>query len=521
MYLYDAVATREADRRAMTETGIPGLVLMENAARSAADHIFSFYGKPSRVVITCGSGNNGADGMALARHLLLYDVEPVIILTAEPDKLSDFATRQFTIIKKLGISVELSREMTDENLHKIFDSSDLLVDGLLGTGAKGAPRGETQRIIFFLNAAKIPVLALDVPSGVDSSTGRVSTVAVKATSTVTFLAAKTGLFVMPGRFFSGQVVTGHIGVPYWSVLPAETDTFVTDDKTAFSMLPKRDSFTHKGRRGMVIIFGGSRLYQGAPFLAARGALRAGAGIVVVVTPEDDIMPAFGALPESIIFRAPSQKGFLLPEAYDAAIKQWGRKATSIIAGPGIGRSETTAGLVRKIWEKSNLPVCFDADALYFLKDIKRHHKRTADTVLTPHEGEAATLLGKTTEEISAGRLESVRALALKGETVILKGAGTIIDSGKTRAVIGKDHPCLSVPGSGDVLCGIVGAMLAAGLDSFDAAVLSAFLHAKAGLFLGEKTGTDGLLASQIADELPYCINALRKKFQRTGFEGMP
>jgi NAD(P)H-hydrate epimerase len=509
MYLYDAQEVREADRKAMEDLSVPGCLLMENAARSAVEHILRFYDNPSCIVIACGGGNNGGDGLALARQLLLNDMKPHVLLAAEPDKMTSSTTEQLAVIRQLGTGVEKTKGLTDVKLLELLESADLLVDGLLGTGARGAPRGEIERVISLFNRSRTPVTALDIPSGVNASTGEVPGAAVRALSTVTFLAPKTGLFVMPGRACSGYIETGHIGVPPWKVLPRTSNTTLADVDSLISLLPDRDLFTHKGRRGTVLVFGGSSLYGGAPFLAARGALRAGAGIVVLVIPENAQLANACLLPETIIFRAPSRDGFLAPQAYDRAMEQWGHKVSSVVVGPGIGRSESTRELVRKIWESGTPAACLDADALHCLSDMAETLQRRQDAILTPHEGEAATLAGKRPGEVASHRLSAARNLSKRWGTVLLKGAGSIIDSGNHRFIIGNDHPCLSVPGSGDVLSGVVGAMLASGMNSFDAAVLAAFIHSKTGVILGNEKGIDGVLATEIADGIPRCIKELR------------
>ncbi|MGC9373218.1 MAG: NAD(P)H-hydrate dehydratase [Thermovirgaceae bacterium] len=509
MFLYDASRVREADRKAVGDLLIPGCILMENAARSAAEHIIRFHGEFSRVVIACGGGNNGGDGLALARQLLLHDVKPKILMAANQDNLAESTAEQLSILRRSGIHAENTEDLSDKAITQILASAEVLVDGLLGTGARGAPRGQIERVISLFNSSGKPVTALDVPSGVDASTGEVPGIAARALSTVTFLAPKTGLFVMPGRAYSGHIETGHIGVSPSKILPRETDTFLPGGDWASSILPQRDSFTHKGRRGAVLVFGGSRLYTGAPLLAARGALRAGAGIVVLVSPENAFFNPTDYLPEAIHCRAPSQDGFLLPEAYDSAMEQWGQKASAIVAGPGIAKSEATCGLVKRIWQSTTLPTCIDADALRCLADMGEALGKRTNAILTPHEGEAAALAGKIPSEVASQRLHTAETLANRWGTVILKGAGTIIVSGSRRAVIGEDHPCLSVPGSGDVLSGVIGAMLASGIDTFDAAVLAAFVHSKTGAVLGEKKGLDGLLATEIADGIPECLKGLR------------
>ncbi|MGC9490951.1 MAG: NAD(P)H-hydrate dehydratase [Thermovirgaceae bacterium] len=509
MFLYDASQVREADRKAMEDLLVPGCILMENAARSAAEHIIRFHGKFSRVVIACGGGNNGGDGLALARQLLLHEIKPKILMATNQDNLAESTAEQLSILRRSGIHTENTEDLSDEAIMQILESAEVLIDGLLGTGARGAPRGEIERVISLFNSSRKPVTSLDVPSGVDASTGEVPGIATKALSTITFLAPKTGLFVMPGRAYSGHIATGHIGVLPSKIIPQETRTFLPDNDWAYSVLPQRDSFTHKGKRGTVLVFGGSRLYTGAPLLAARGALRAGAGIVVLVSPENAFFNPADYLPEAILCKAPSRDGFLLPEAYDCAMEQWGQKASAIVAGPGIGKSDATCGLVKRIWESAILPTCIDADALRCLADMGEALGKRANAILTPHEGEAAALAGKTPFEVASQRLQTAEILANRWGTVILKGAGTIIDSGSRRAVIGADHPCLSVPGSGDVLSGVIGAMLASGLDTFDAAVLAAFVHSKTGTLLGEEKGLDGLMATEIADGIPQCLKDVR------------
>ncbi len=502
-YLFDPVDIREADRRAMSEIGVPGTILMENAGRGIADAIFARFPAARKFLFVCGPGNNGGDGLTAARHVLIRGKEALVILVCDPGKLTVESARNLEILKNMGCRLQDSYSLSAEDISAAASESDIVVEALLGSGSSGAPRGEILRVIKAIPGSAT-VVAVDVPAGVDPSDGRVEGFALRADLTVTMLAEKTGLEIMPGREYCGDIEIVDIGVPPSSVLPEKSGVSIFLPTDAGRLLPEWSGTTHKGSRGFVLVVGGSSRYWGAPVLSALGALKAGAGCVVVAAPEESAAFA-GGYPEMIFTETICDGGFLSPATWDLVIEQWGGRIDSIVAGPGMDRGKPVEELFTRIWREWQGSLCVDGDALHFLGKGQGPFPLRGNTVITPHEGEAASLLSRERPSVSASRLEAVRALFENYGTCVLKGASSLVCGDSGVRVIPYNLPGLSVPGSGDVLSGVAGAMLGMGIAAEDAAASSACLHAIAGSFLQEERGFNGILAKEIAMALPMAI----------------
>jgi NAD(P)H-hydrate epimerase len=453
----EPLVTAEEVRRA--EEAHPGSLeeLMERAGTAVAQVVLQRF--PGRVSVVCGSGNNGGDGRVCARVL------------AEEG-------RDVTVVEGFGDLGE----------------SDVIVDALLGTGLREAPREETARMIERINASDRPVVAVDVPSGVNASTGEVPGAAVRASVTVTFGAAKVGLAVSPGRLHAGTVHVAPIGLAVGehehALVPA----------TALADIPRKSPSSTKYRAGSVLVVGGSRGLTGAPMLAALAAFRADAGYVTIAAPESTLPTIESRVLEAVKRPLPEDSaGRLLPRAADAVLEA-AERADVVALGPGLGRSDGTRELVRILLERLRTPVVLDADALWELEPFER----PAPTVLTPHSGELARLLGTSADELDAHRLESVRrAASLYGSVVLLKGADTLVAAPREGVLVATyGRPALATAGTGDVLTGVVAAFLAKGLDARLAAGAAAVAHGLASRLV---EGQVGLVAS---DLLPALQRAL-------------
>ena len=418
--------------------------LMERAGTAVAELVLRRY--HGAVTVVCGKGNNGGDGRVCAR-----------------------------VLREAGREVRVVDGVGD------LGSPDVVVDALLGIGLREAPREDAARMIDLLNAIGRPVVAVDVPSGVDASTGAVPGVAVRATETVTFGAAKVGLAIAPGRFHAGAVHIAPIGLR-----PREHEHSLVPASVLLEV-PRKSPSSTKYSAGSVLVVGGSRGLTGAPMLAALAAFRADAGYVALAAPESTLPVLETALLEVVKRPLPEDvAGRLLPRAADAILEA-AERADAVAIGPGLGRSDGTVELVRILLERLDLPVVLDADALWELEP----YARAAPTVLTPHSGELARLLGTDALEIDAYRLEAVRRAAARyGAVVLLKGADTIVAAPREGVLVANyGTPALATAGSGDVLTGIVAAFLAKGIEARLAAAAAAVAHGVAAELLDLQPGT--------------------------------
>ena len=489
---YSSGAVREADRLAAEQLGIPGDVLMENAGRGAAEAIITRYPKVRNVLILCGHGNNGGDGFVVARHLRLAGITSVVLATRGVEEYRNEAAFAANAAKNSGINIVPSDKLKDDEIILLVNNADVLVDALLGTGSDGVPRGEAARLIKF-SSSHSHIVALDIPSGVDADTGEAADIAPKAELTVTFLVSKPGLVVAPGSYYSGEAIVTGIGVAPGDVLktpPVLTGWAASDIS---GMFPKITPAIHKGLRGSLLIIAGSSQYRGAPVLAALSALRAGCGFVTLALPESLVAGAASIVPEAIFVPLPERDGHISFEGFGETLLPHFEKSDAAVLGPGLGRSADAGRASRFIYEEFHKPINIDADALRFTYGTKRDC-----IVATPHAGEAAHILAESSAEVNSKRLDACTRLTAKFGTVILKGYHTLVSDGHETRVILEGGPELAVPGSGDVLSGLIGAFLASGMLPLDAATLAALIHGASGsLMSGGKP--NGLLAREIAE----------------------
>lgn len=506
---YSPADVREADRRASELYGIPTVILMENAARSAAEEALKLTGYGSgNITILAGKGNNGGDGFAAARLLAERGRRCVVLKTGgDSDYLGD-AGKNLAILRSLGsekITIYTTNDVADHEIRTIFDTSECILEGLLGTGTKGAPRGEAARIIRLLKK-KDKILALDIPSGMDPEDGRLYEPHVEADITVTFLARKSGMAFAPADRACGEIITAGIGAESCKLLPGQPEAILYTKDDIRALLPEIPDDIHKTRRGNLLVYAGSADYRGAPLLTARGALRSGAGIVFLAVP-DIIAPFVSAsLPEAVVIALPTEGNLTSPEkAYpllEAALKKCGAAAV----GPGTGLSAENDKIFRWLWNNCPVPFVADADILTLLSRASGALSKCKSAVITPHEGEAARLLGISPAEVAEDRPSAVKKLTEFAGAALLKGRKTLIASAEGPvSIIGTGSPALAVPGSGDVLTGAAGAMLAAGLSPEAAARAAALVHGAAGDRLERKYGRRGCLAGEIADEIPFVL----------------
>lgn len=502
---YPAVFTpaqiRELDRVTIEEVGIPGPVLMERAALGVSLAVSSRF--PLRhTLIVCGRGNNGGDGLAAARQLHLAG-HPVacVVAAASPAELSPDTALNYHAAAKVGVNLRLGH-VPDY----LWEETEVVVDCLLGTGAKGELQGPVAEWATRINSCRargIPVVAVDVPSGVDAATGRVAAGSVVADVTVTFHAAKGGLVCPPGSEACGEALVWDIGIP--RSLEPEPDLRVV---TAGDVrLPGRRPDDHKYRAGYVAVLAGSGAYPGAAWLTTQAAYRSGAGYVRLLMNSEAAAGIRGRLVEVVLQDLGPGDHLKEAEAVLAALSD--SRLGALVIGPGLGRRPDTLEAVRRVVLGSSLPAVLDADGLSAFAGTSEALRDRQGLVLTPHVGELATLLGVSVAELAESSLLAARcAAATTGQVVLLKGSSTVVvaPNGATRVVV-QGPPQLASAGTGDVLSGIIGALLSKGLEPFEAAYAGAWIHAEAGR-LGAEDNPQGVLAGDLLDLIPQVVAGL-------------
>jgi len=500
--LWNRDAVRALDAAAVTQLGLPSIVLMENAGRGALDRIaVRFPERLREVVLVGGVGQNGGDAWVIARHLVTAGVRPRCVLVGARADVQGDAAINLACLSALGVTVDEARDAGGlETLDAHIHDASLVIDGLFGTGLTRAIEGLHAEVVSRLNACGVPVVALDLPSGVDANTGAVLGVAVRASLTVTFAVRKPGLYQFPGVEYAGDVECVPIGVP----VTGESTSALLEASDVDTWVPKRARDAHKGTAGHVVIVAGSPGTTGAAALCALGALRMGAGLVTVFT---------RGVGTEITERYPEIMVRVLDEDVDAAVAEvvsFAADKRAAVIGPGLGLDAYGRTLSLKLAATLTIPTLLDADALTAVDtDLRRAGAALGPRVLTPHPGEAGRLAGCSTAQVQANRYAIAERLASdSGAVVVLKGAATVIalPNGKTR-VCDRGTPALGVAGTGDVLAGAIGALLAH-VSASEAACSGVYLHASAGELATDQDR--GLLASEVAAALPRALSACRR-----------
>jgi len=495
-------AMRALDRHTIETLGVPGELLMESAGRAVAEAALDLHrvrGGP--LLALCGGGNNGGDGLVAARHLAALGLPVRALLVSEP---KGDAARQAERARAFGVPVEA----VEGGALEIAERA-VVVDALFGTGLGRPVEGAPAEAIRRLNASPCAVVAVDLPSGVDADTGRALGDAVRADVTVTLGLPKPGLALEPGRSLAGRVRVARIGIADRAPGARPTAELWTAAGAA-ARLPARERDSHKGRFGHVLVVAGSEGKTGAAALAARGAVRGGAGLVTLACPGglNDILEA--KCTEAMTVPVADTAERALAAAAEEPLLALARERDVVALGPGIGRAAETTKLVRSLCRRLEVPLVIDADGLNAFEGAAEELRaRSAPTVITPHPGEAARLIDASGGEIQADRLGAARRLAeVTGAVAILKGAATVVAApGAPPLVNPTGGPALASGGTGDVLTGLVAALLAQGLPPRDAAGLAVWLHGAAGE--GAAPAGTGLTAEDLADALPRAVERLR------------
>lgn len=520
MKIVTSAQMRQLDRRTIEEAGVPGHELMDRAGRGVADVARYFadlagMNTPSAILIA-GRGNNGGDAFAAARHLKDLGFDVMVWIAGAESQITGDALKHLGNVHADGITVEEfpSREDWDENTAHPA-GADFLIDGLLGTGSHGAPRGPVAWAIQYLNSAANDafVVSIDIPSGINADTGIAEGDAVNADVTVTMGLPKTGLVAGAAQEFVGTVEVTDIGIPpaYVEAIKPATDVEMIYSTELRRLLPRRARGSHKGTYGNLLVIGGARGYAGAAALACRAAARSGVGLTTALVPASILPVVASASLETMVHAgAETKTGSLAAAAIDSWLP---RLATfdALLVGPGLTTHPDSQALVRTLIEHCPVPMVLDADALNVLADNPKLIRKARSTVIvTPHPGELGRLLGRDAASIQADRIGAARAAAsLTGAFVILKGAGTVVTTREGSAFINMTgNPGMARGGSGDILAGLLSGLLAQGIAPLDAARAAVFLHGRSGDMAAWRASQSGMVAGDIISEIPYAFREL-------------
>lgn len=505
---------REIDSETINKLGIPGIVLMENAAAAVVKEIETILQEMQyrSIVVFCGKGNNGGDGFAIARRLYNMGANVLVVVLADREEIKGDARINLEIIEKMDLKIV--QVLDDSFLEEIAASlylCDLVVDAILGTGAKGDITGVMRDIIHLINTSGKRVIAVDIPSGVNGDTGEVCGIAVNADVTVTFGLPKLGLLTYPGAGYVGRLVVADISIPDKIIEERNIHINTIDNEYVRELLPVRNSDSHKGDYGKVFIVAGSRGLTGAAAMSASAAVRSGAGLVTVGCPAslNDILEV-KLTEEMTLPLDDNMNGVLSTGCIDKILTRL-EKSDVILYGPGLSADPSISAILEAILAQSVKPVIIDADGINALAaNINILREAKCPVVLTPHPGEMSRLTGIAVRDIQANRIHIAKDFAQKWNTVIiLKGARTVVALPAGDVYINcTGNPGMATGGSGDVLAGVIAAFMGQGIPVAEAAIAAVYIHGLAGDIAAERYGEYSLKATDIIEALPEAFKRL-------------
>jgi len=509
---------REIDRRAIEGLGIPSMVLMENAGLSLVEEVGNrLTGEHLRISILCGPGNNGGDGMVAARHLHDRGHEVMVFLAAPRSAFSGDARVQLRIIGKQGVPVRVISAGTNmERVRKRFEESDLAIDALFGTGLQREIDGLFAECVRAINSCPGLVMAVDIPSGLNGETGIPMGETVTADVTVTLAFPKLGIILFPGADFAGEIVVADIGIPFAAVEGTPLPGELIGPGILRPLFAPRWGDSHKGTYGHLLVCSGSTGKIGAGILAAKAALRTGAGLVTLALPSSAITSVDAAAIEVMTTPLPETEVGSLSTRGVKALEKLIRERDALAIGPGLTVHEETTGLVREILSWPGFPAVVDADALNAIAGGLELLKPRGDlTILTPHPGEMARLMDISLEAVQADRVgTAVECSRNSGCVVVLKGARTIVASPDGKYHVNMTgNPGMASAGTGDVLTGMIGALLARGVDPLNSALASVYLHGLAGDAAADASTEHSMTAGDLLEFIgPTLKDTLKNSF---------
>lgn len=499
---------RAVDRAAEELGALPGIILMENAALACVNELKKDFDITKKsIAIFCGKGNNGGDGLAIARHLYNAGANVTVFLVCGNEFKGD-AKINFDIARNMDIPMDA---VTDaDGLEYIVRSFDIIIDAILGTGISGTVRGTAYDVISVINDNAKYILSVDVPSGINSDSGEICGVCINADKTVTFGAYKIGMFLYPGADFTGKIVVDNISIPQHVINSQNIQINVTDSGFVRNVIKRRKNNSHKGDYGKLLIIAGSRGMSGAAYMSAQAALKAGAGLITLAccSSINDILEA--KTTEVMTLPLPDTDGHISYQASRALLPRI-EKADAVLIGPGLGRSKDTADVVRAVLKNSRVPVIVDADAIWAVAEDRSVLADCAcETIFTPHAMELSYLTGLDISYIEENRIEVSKEFSEEyGAALLLKGHHTIVTAPNLSQYINNTgNPGLASGGSGDVLAGIIAAFAAQGTDIAAAAAAAAYIHGLAGDIAAQRYGMESMSAEDVLRCLPDAIRQI-------------
>jgi ADP-dependent NAD(P)H-hydrate dehydratase / NAD(P)H-hydrate epimerase len=529
MRVVTAAEMQEIDEKTIMETGISGLVLMERAGFAVVSKIKDLFGR-KKVIVVSGAGNNGGDGMVIARNLHNENWDVNVFLTAVPEDLKGDALSQYKTALKCGVSIKPAEELIVRKA-SIFTRHSIIVDAILGTGLKKNVTGKLSEIINILNQSALPVVSVDIPSGISSDNGQIMGTAIRADYTVTFGLPKRGHFLHPGAEFSGKLFIEDIGFPK-ALLGSEKPWVELLERDFLNKLvPMRKTYSHKGNYGHVLIIAGSRGKTGAALMAAEACLRTGAGLVTIGIPESLAEVCQSRVTEAMTLILPDNGDGTLSSKASGRILDFLKESADVLAvGPGIGVTAGTRKLLRDLISNSESPMVIDADGINSINgNIGVFTKAKAPLILTPHPGEMARLLKKAKiiehrakgkdvaagfslrDEIEKDRINTAISFAKEtGTHLVLKGVPTIIAAPDGQAFINPTgNPGMAKGGTGDVLTGMISGFLAVSRNPLHSCILGVYMHGLAGDIGTAEIGENSLIATDIINKIPAAFYSLK------------
>ena len=481
--------------------GIPPVMFMDQAGRTILDVLLREYPKAQKFLIVCGKGNNGGDGLVLARRLKQVKREPFVVLLEKRKKMSPLSRLNFDLLTKMSIKYVFADDISSFDELKYVD---VVVDSMIGTGFTGILEGNYLKLAEFMNDLNKPVVSVDIPSGINPDNGKIDGVAVKADCTISVIAPKRGFFLLPASEYVGKLIFEDLGLfgydGFDEILPS--NCLIADHSFLADIMPRRYKHDWKGSVGKLLVIAGSREYTGAAELLCKSAMRSGCGMVYLAVPKEiaDVMKS--KLVEEIVIPYSKDDLTKLHETID--------KVDALAVGSGIGINQDIKDILEDILNYTDKPIIFDADSLH--SDLVNCVK-SKEVVITPHVGEMARLLGKTIQEVTTNMVESAFEAVEKFHNIVcvLKCCNSIIALPHGKFYFNTTgSEAMATAGSGDVLTGIIGTLLAKGLSASNSAVLGCFLHGFAGDIAREKIGDFGVIASDIVNTIPKATDFLLK-----------
>ncbi len=500
---------REVDQITIEKYGIPGVVLMENAGNAVVDEVLKIESSVQRVLVICGTGNNGGDGFVVARHLHNANKEIRVFIVGQPKDITGDAELNYQVLRKLDIQID---NVNDQGglmkLEKLIPSQDVVVDAILGTGLVDSVQGIHKGVIETINRLSKYTVSVDVPSGVSGNTGKIMGEAVRAKKTVAFALPKIGNILYPGADYNGELVIRQIGIPKKAIREVGMKHHIITRDHITRLLPERPQNSHKGTYGKANIIAGSSGMTGAAILTCKAALRSGLGLLKLYIPESLNLLITTSVPEVVTVPLNEMRRGVININQISKIIDDSKDIDVVAIGPGCGTASEMSELVRQMIESVDCKMVIDADGLNVLaKNVKWLEHRKSEIVLTPHPGEMARLTGLTIEEVTENPIETALQFATEyGVLVVLKSSRTIIATPQGEIFVNlTGNSGMATAGSGDVLTGIITGFIAQGMAPREACILSVYIHGRAGDIMAGRKGEFGLLAGDIVSGLTHTI----------------